>query len=218
MNSNELVSVNILTGEKSIIVKRVPYGKSDTSEHLREYRSIYGGGVGNKADWLAIGAEAKVNFVTFIEKDGKNQDFYIDGGGEVKTGKAEAKVKVSKSKDEAFAELYAKADAAGIAAGEAAIPTPMALSGGPGNQPPKHYYISEGACGFAWVKIRPANSPFGNWLKKYKGERVAYNGGIDIWCNHFNQSIARKEAWAEAFAKVLNDNGIEHAYADSRLD
>jgi hypothetical protein len=219
MNYKGLISINVVSGENSIIVQRVSYGKDDVAEGVREYKSIYGvGGVGNKADWLAIGADAKVQFVTFIEKDGKEQRFVIDSDGDVKEGKAEPVVKKSKKKkDRDFAQLYAKADAAGVAAGEAALPSPMALSGGGGGEEKKHYYISEGACGFAWVKVRPANSAFGRWLKKYKGERKAYNGGIDIWCGHFGQSIDRKSAWADAFAGVLQEAGIK-AYGDSRLD
>jgi hypothetical protein len=218
MNYKGLISINVLNGENSIIVKRAVYGSDETPEAGREYSSIYGvGGVGTKADWLAIGADAKVDFVTFIEKDGKEQHFRIDSGADVKTGKAEEVVKKSKKKkDRDFAQLYAKADAAGVAAGEAALPSPMALSGGGGGETKKHYYVSEGCCGFAWVKVA-ANTSFGRWLKKYKNERKAYNGGYDIWCSHFGQSVDRKSAWASAFAGVLNEAGIK-AYGDSRLD
>ncbi len=113
--------------------------------------------------------------------------------------------------------LYEKAKAAGMAAGVAAIPVPMAVSGGVPGEPAKLWVEPEGACGFAWVKIRPGNSPFANWLKKNDIASKAYGGWVDIWIGDFNQSIARKEACARAMAKVLSEGGI-NAYADSRLD
>ena len=111
-----------------------------------------------------------------------------------------------------FKKLYDAAWAAGVAAAKAAIPEPMVVSG-----MGQRYFVSEGACGFAWVKVRPANSAFGNWLKKEKLARPAYNGGLDIWISDYNQSVARKEAHARAMAAVLKDAGI-NAFADSRLD
>lgn len=73
-------------------------------------------------------------------------------------------------------------------------------------------------CGFAWIKVRPANSPFANWLKKNGHVRgVAYHGGVDIWVHEFGQSMQRKEAFAHAFAEVIYNAGIK-AYAQSRID
>jgi len=118
-------------------------------------------------------------------------------------------------------ELFSKAKAAGISAGAAAVPAPMVvyeagLSGAPvpGGQA---WYEPEGACGFAWVNVKPGNSPFANWLKKNKLAAKSYYGGVDIWVREFNQSIARKEACAAAMAKVLSEAGIK-AYSMSRLD
>ena len=45
----------------------------------------------------------------------------------------------------------------------------------------------------------------------------AYPTGLHFWVGLFNQSMTRKEAYASAFAKVLNEAGIQ-AYADSRMD
>lgn len=119
--------------------------------------------------------------------------------------------------------LYAKAKAAGLAAGEAAVPVPMVvknddvmvngrgLEGGP-------WFVPEGACGFAWVKIRPGNCPFANFLKKEGIVRgAAYDGGVDIWIGEFNQSVARKEACAYKMAEILAAAGL-NASANSRLD
>lgn len=79
------------------------------------------------------------------------------------------------------------------------------------------YYEEEGLCGFAWVKISPARGKFVNYLKKLGIGRRSYQGGYDIWISEFGQSYERKSAYADAFAKVLNENGIK-AYAMSRLD
>lgn len=121
-------------------------------------------------------------------------------------------------------ELYNAAHEAGLAAGAACTPRPM-LVGTPttplGNDIDYDKpvdYISEGPCGFAWIVIHPANSRFVNILKKNGIGRKNYGGGWCIWVSGFNQSMMRKEAYASAFAKVLNDNGIARAYPDSRMD
>lgn len=83
------------------------------------------------------------------------------------------------------------------------------------------YHVSEGMCGFAWVKITPARGKFVKFLKDYNIGRVAYNGGYDVWMGTeeagITQSIDRKEAAARAMAKVLTSHGIK-CYVESRLD
>lgn len=125
-----------------------------------------------------------------------------------------------------FSKVFAEAKAAGLAAGAAAAPLPMVvaeadvLSGAalPGG---KRWYVPEGACGFAWVKVRPGNSAFARWLVKSGKARAAYSGGVDIWISDHNQSVARKEAHAAAMAEALrvglNDPKLS-IYSDSRLD
>lgn len=114
---------------------------------------------------------------------------------------------------ESHAALYARAHAAGMAAGEASVPQPMTVVGGG-----KRYHVAEGLCGFAWIKVKPATSSFAKWLKATgKVRDKSYSGGYDIWVGEFNQSVARKEAYASAFAMVLHKAGI-NAYAQSRLD
>lgn len=46
-----------------------------------------------------------------------------------------------------------------------------------------------------------------------------YYGGVSIWVGGFGQSVQRKEAYANAFAEVLNERveGVR-AYAGSRMD
>lgn len=122
--------------------------------------------------------------------------------------------------------LFERAAAAGKAAGEAARPTPMNLieRANPidDTSPITKVWapVMEGPCGMAYVNIRPANSSFASWLKKraakyglassglgnpYKG----YHGGMEIAVHAFGQSLERKWAYANAFAKVLQDEGVK---------
>lgn len=129
-----------------------------------------------------------------------------------------------KARDAEFAALFAKAHEAGMAAGQACTPTPMVVQqhasplddSSPVTQ---QWHVPDGACGFAWVKIGDARQPFCRWLKRTgKVRDRSYGGGYSIWVSEFGQSIARKEAYARAFAKVLQEGGIQRVYADSRLD
>lgn len=122
----------------------------------------------------------------------------------------------------AMRALYKSAHAAGMAAGKAAVPTPMTVYSAdlfdrpiPGTPT---YYVPDGPCGFAWISVRPGNSAFANWLKKNDlGRTDSYAGGVSVWVRDFGQSHARKVAYADAFARVLTDAGIT-AYAADRLD
>jgi hypothetical protein len=119
-------------------------------------------------------------------------------------------------------QLYARAHAAGMAAGEAARPTPMVVTEHRNplddSSPVIRTYapVMSGVCGFAWVTVRPATSSFARYLKA-RGHRRGYEGGIQIWVGEFGQSMERKEAYARAFAAVLREAGIT-AYAASRMD
>ena len=121
------------------------------------------------------------------------------------------------------ARIYKEAYEAGIKAGKEAIPTPM-IVGQPttplGNDidfKKQTYFVSEGACGFAWVTISPARGAFVTYLKSINAGSKGYYGGYQIWVREFGQSITRKEAFAGAFAKVLTQYVIK-AYGQSRLD
>ena len=112
-------------------------------------------------------------------------------------------------------ELYQKAHEAGVAAVQAATVRPMIVTD---NDRGKQWFIEDGVCGFAWVKIRPARGAFVNWCKKNKIGRVdSFEGGYMISVHDYNQSMQKKEAYARGFAKVLGDNGIK-AYSMSRMD
>jgi len=93
-----------------------------------------------------------------------------------------------------------------------------------------------GACGFAWVNIRPARGKFVNWCKaqnkiateahekKWPQKTYGDNGwptGWQLWKpgskGYHGQSIDMYEAASRAFAEVLIKHGIP-ATTGSRLD
>lgn len=122
-----------------------------------------------------------------------------------------------------FEALWAKANAAGIAAGQGCQPAPMVVRQGDitvngQNVLSRDYFVADGVCGFAWIVVNPGTSPFAKFAKKYKGARAEYGGGTCVkWVGEFNQSMAKKEAYARAFAGVLKEAGI-NASARSRID
>ena len=112
-----------------------------------------------------------------------------------------------------FAALWDKAHAAGMEAGNAAQPQTMVVTDGR-----QEWRVPEGPCGFASVVVYPGNCSFALWAKKNRNATKAYRGGMTVrWVSEFNQSYTRKDAYAQAFAAVLNDAGIK-AYGERRLD
>ena len=115
-----------------------------------------------------------------------------------------------------FEEIYQLAREAGWDAHEADIPTPMTVVSAS-----QEWLIEDGACGFAWVIVRPGTSSFARWLVKNGHGSAAYGGGVMIWVNTQSQSLARKQAYAQAFAGVLTGSeelsGL-HIFAGSRMD
>ena len=121
-------------------------------------------------------------------------------------------------------EIYSEAHSAGLAAGHGCTPTPMVVGtpttplGNDIDYSKDTYYVADGMCGFAWINIKPARGKFVKFLKDNDiGRKDSYYGGYTIWVSGFGQSMTRKENYARAFVKVLNDNGLK-AYAMSRMD
>lgn len=122
-----------------------------------------------------------------------------------------------------YSQLWEAACAAGRRAAEACVPQPIVVAEANGltSEPlpgGRSWCVPDGLCGFAWVQVRPGNSPFANWLKaRGLGTADHYAGGVRVSVRGYNQSVAKKEAYAYAAAEVLRAAGIK-ACADSRLD
>lgn len=108
------------------------------------------------------------------------------------------------------AVLYGYASSAGERAAKNCIPTPMYVYGY--DEP-----ILDGAAGFAWVVIHDARKRFPRWLKKHQIGYLGYNGGRIVHAEGCGQSYDRAKAYANAFARVLRQNGID-CTVESRLD
>lgn len=65
-------------------------------------------------------------------------------------------------------------------------------------------------CGFAWVDIPSARTPFVLWCKKNGVGSKHWKKGWSIWnpAGNNTQSMDIKEAGAYAFAQVLNQHGV----------
>jgi hypothetical protein len=119
-------------------------------------------------------------------------------------------------------DIYQQAHEHGNFAVKLAFVTPMVVQQreNPLNDASKvvrEYFINDGVCGFASVTVKPANSKFAKFLLANGLGRKSFNGGVSMSIRDFNQSLQKKEAYAHAFASVLNDYGIK-AYAESRMD
>lgn len=118
--------------------------------------------------------------------------------------------------------IFDEAHKAGMLAGQGFNPEPMIVEGRSNPLDDKapvceQYFVPDGVCGFAWVVVRPGNCSFAVWARKNGLAKSHYYGGVSFWVSSFGQSMQRKEAYAQAFADVLNKYGIK-ASAQSRMD
>ena len=120
-------------------------------------------------------------------------------------------------------KLLERAHLMGMDAGRDSTPTPM-IVGSPStpfgsdiDYSKKTYFVEGGACGFAGVVIKPARGKFVSYLRSIGIGHKHYYGGYYVPVREFGQSLARKEAYAEAYAKVLSEEGMS-CYVDSRMD
>jgi len=120
-----------------------------------------------------------------------------------------------------FQAIYNEADQAGKEAAKACCPTPMVVQGHSNpldatSPVTDRWFVPQGVCGFAWIKFK-GNTAWARWTKKQGLCGEAYPSGRSIWVSAYSQSMELKEAYARAFAKVLEKHGIQ-AYAQSRMD
>lgn len=112
-----------------------------------------------------------------------------------------------------FQALVSEAAAAGALAAAAVSVEPMVVIGGG-----QRYVVESGVCGFASINIKPGNSAFANFLKKRGlARKSSYYGGVEVNVGGYGQSLTRKEAYAMAYARVLQKAGVQ-AYARSQID
>ena len=97
------------------------------------------------------------------------------------------------------------------------VGTPTELFGNEIDWDKSTYHVSDGVCGFAGVGIKPARGKFVSYLKSLGMGYNHYYGGWYVSVREFGQSMTRKEAYADAFAKVLTEEGMS-CYVDSRMD
>lgn len=116
--------------------------------------------------------------------------------------------KLSETATKRWKTIHEMAHACGMQRGEAKAPTPMVLE--------KWGTIWDGACGFGWVFLPDARTPFARWAIK-KGIGYASRPGVHISSKVMTQSIQKNFAYALGYAEVLKANGIECS-AQSRLD
>ena len=98
--------------------------------------------------------------------------------------------------------IYDLAHIAGMAAHDSVVPTPMFVVGYGGQQ--------DGMCGFAFVHVPDARQGFARWLLKNKKAMNGYRSSVTISCPRKGQSVDRAYAYACAFAKVLDYNGVKY--------
>ena len=128
--------------------------------------------------------------------------------------------------------IHEEAVSAGMKAMNLARPTPMVVGQHTDvlndNSPVvKSWFVEGGCCGFAWIEFKantPQNRKFLAGLKSCgllseRGEWSKNTGksGYSYWVGQGGQSMERKEAFAYAYAGILNDNGIT-AHVLSRMD
>ena len=125
------------------------------------------------------------------------------------------------AKGEDFAGIYKEAHEAGMAAGNAATPTPMVVQqhANPlddASTVTQQWAVPDGVCGFAMISFA-GNTKWGRWAKTNTKAHPAYGGGLSIWVPYFGQSMERKSAYASAFSAVLNKHSIK-ATSSCRMD
>lgn len=115
-----------------------------------------------------------------------------------------------------FSEVWQEAKSVAQEAYNKTAPQPMRVRDGK-----EVFTIAEGLCGFAWLWLPKASTPFVRWMKANGIGRKPYGTGYTIWPSHlindYSQSIERKEKAMHAVSMVLRKHGID-AYMDSRLD
>lgn len=140
-------------------------------------------------------------------------------------------VKKHAVKDSEAVKISQEALEAGMAALNAATPTPMVVEQHANvmddNSPvTQQWVVDGGVCGFAWLSFKANTTENRKFLAGLKragmvGEGKQWskstNSGFMYWVSQGGQSMTRKEAFARAYANVLNKYGLT-VYVQSRMD
>lgn len=118
---------------------------------------------------------------------------------------------MAQSQDKVFEAIHLEADAAGRRAAADAELEMLTVRDSNGT-----VYPPFPICGFGWVHFA-GNTAWGRWAKKQGLARNDYPKGLCIWVSGYEQSYDRKLAYAQAYAKVLQEHNID-AYGTGRLD
>lgn len=141
-------------------------------------------------------------------------------GQRKKTPTGKTPVSRGEARDRRFEDIYERAHECGMLAGTIGFETatPMVVvsrhPGADDSGPVVKEWgpIAGGVCGFAWVDVRDRS--FCNWLKR-TGRSSSARSSKAIWVTEFGQSMAAKEAYAEAFAMVLEKHGIAASHGSA---
>lgn len=126
-----------------------------------------------------------------------------------------------------FGKVFAEAQQAADKAFDECVPVAMAVqSSGLFEEfdwKKPYSVVADGVCGFAWVNVYVDGRSKAAKVMKEFGLRSDYYGGYNFWSGDVSpkarssQSLQRKEAACEAFARVLSKYGYKVSVG-SRLD
>ncbi len=119
--------------------------------------------------------------------------------------------------NERWEALWRFAHEAGQEAGTMVVPTPMrVIAGWPGERTTSRgEWVPEGEIGSAWVTVPDLRTGFARWLALTGKAYRDHGRGAAVFAPY--DGVQRAEAYARAFAAVLEANGVT-ATVSSRLD
>ena len=123
-----------------------------------------------------------------------------------------------RTRDAQFANLWIQAnDEARFRVAGIAVKPMIVVGNNHATGEQERYFVEDGVCGFAYIKIAPATHTFARWLKKRGIGHRSYYGGWEISIREYGQSMQRKEEHARVVAELLVENGVPATHY-SRMD
>jgi hypothetical protein len=109
-----------------------------------------------------------------------------------------------------FEQIHNQCDFAGCQAAEKTVPMPMVVQEHASpidDESPvvRQWVVRGGVCGFAWIELRKRTHQYARWIKeRHIGRSDDYTKSIMIWVSNYGQSMAMKEAYAQAYVRELH--------------